>query len=169
MFGSSKPSRLRSALALFGFAGLTAAAAALGGRATIKGKGTWYRELKKPSYNPPDWVFAPVWLALYSMMTVSVWRVYRKPPSALRSVALGLWMGQLGLNTAWSVLFFGEHKKGAALVDLGLLTTAIGGYIGVARKVDPPAAMLMLPYLAWCGFAGVLNEEIVRNNPITAA
>lgn len=165
MSSISPPSRLRSALALAGFAGLTAAAASLGGRATIKGKGLWYRALRKPSFTPPDWVFGPVWTALFAMMTVSAWRIYRSPPSAARSAALALWMTQLGMNAAWSVLFFGEHKKGAALIDIGLLATAVSGYMAAAGKVDRPAALLMVPYLGWCGFAGVLNEEIVRMNP----
>lgn len=159
------PSRFRSALALAGFAGLTAIAASIGARATVKGKGLWYRTLRKPSFNPPDRVFGIVWPVLFTMMTLSAWRIYRKPPSTARSAALGLWMVQLGLNTAWSVLFFGAHKKATALVDVGLLTTSIGGYMAVARKIDPPAALLMAPYLGWCGFAGVLNEEIVRTNP----
>lgn len=165
MLSISQPSRLRSALAFAGFAGLTAAAASLGGRATIKGKGRWYRTLRKPSFTPPDWVFAPVWTALFAMMTISAWRVFRTPPSLARSAALGLWTVQLGMNAAWSVLFFGEHKKAAALLDLGLLTTTVGGYMAAASKVDRPAALLMVPYLGWCGFAGALNEEIVRNNP----
>jgi tryptophan-rich sensory protein len=165
MHSFSPPSRLRSALAFAGFAGLCAAAASIGGRATIKGKGLWYRALDKPSWNPPDWVFGPVWSGLFTLMAVSAWRVYKKEPSAMRSVALGLWMTQLGLNTAWSVLFFGEHKKAAALLDLGLLTTTIGGYMAAARKVDRTASLLMLPYLGWCGFAAALNEEIVRKNP----
>jgi benzodiazapine receptor len=165
MKSTSQPSRLRSALALLGFAGLTSAAASIGARATIKGKGLWYRALDKPPFTPPDWLFGPVWSVLYAMMTISAWRVYRKEPSTARSVALGLWAGQLGLNAAWSVLFFGEHKKAAALVDLGLLMGSIGGYMVAAKKVDRTAAFLMLPYLGWCGFAGALNEEIVRRNP----
>lgn len=165
MLGTNTPSRLRSALAFVGFAGLTAAAASLGARATLKGKGLWYRTLHKPSFTPPDKAFAPIWTALFAMMTISAWRVYRKPPSTARSAALGLWTVQLGMNAAWSVLFFGEHKKAAALLDIGLLTTTVAGYMATARKVDKPAALLMAPYLGWCGFAGVLNEEIVRTNP----
>lgn len=156
---------LSKALSLAGFGGVTAAAAAIGSLATVKGKGLWYRFLRKPSFNPPDWVFGPVWTALYGTMAVSGWRVYRQPPSKERTAALALWGTQLGLNTAWSVLFFGKHQKVAALVDLGLLVGTIGAYMVVARKVDRPAALLMTPYLGWCGFAALLNEEIVRLNP----
>lgn len=162
---SQQPSRLRSAIALAGLTGLTAAAASFGARATINGKGAWYRTLNKPWFNPPDWVFGAVWPALFGMMTWSAWRIYRQPPSTRRTVALGLWATQLGLNAAWSKIFFGEHKPGAALVELGLLGGSIGSYMIAARKIDRTAVFLMMPYLGWCGFAAVLNEEIVRRNP----
>jgi tryptophan-rich sensory protein len=164
MSSAGKPSRLRSSLALAVLGGLTAAAAVIGTRATLQGKGLWYRRLKKAPFNPPDWVFGPVWAVLYTMMTISAWRVYRQPPSTARSAALGLWGAQLGLNAAWSVFFFGEHQPKTALVDVGLLVGSVGSYAAVASKVDRPAAMLMLPYLGWCGFASALNEEIVRRN-----
>ncbi|MFO0578636.1 MAG: TspO/MBR family protein [Polyangia bacterium] len=156
---------VRSAVSLVALGGLTALAAAIGARATTRGKGLWYRLLRKPSYNPPDWVFGPVWTVLYTAMAVSAWRLVRRPPSVARNVALGLWGTQLGLNTAWSVLFFGQHKKRAALADLGLLVGSIGGYMAAASKVDRPAALLMAPYLGWSSFAGLLNAEIVRRNP----
>lgn len=157
--------RLRSALALAGFGALTVGAAVIGGLATSRGKGLWYRLLRKPSWNPPDWVFGPVWTVLYGMIATSGWRVWRKPPSRERSAALGLWGAQLALNTGWTLLFFGEHQKAAALADLGLLIGSVGAYSGVAAKVDRPAALLMVPYLGWTSFAGALNAEIVRRNP----
>lgn len=156
---------LRSAVALAAFGGLTAAAAAIGARATIKGKGPWYAALKKAPYNPPDWVFGPVWTLLYGTIALSGWRVYRQPHSLRRTTALGLWGAQLGLNALWSVIFFGEHKKRLALLDIGMLVGAIKAYMTVAQTVDPPAAALMKPYLAWCSFATLLNEEIVKRNP----
>ena len=160
-----KRSPVASGLGLAGFAGLTTAAAAIGGRATKKGLWPWYKLLRKPPFQPPNWVFGPVWTVLYGAMAVSAWRVWRKPASPARSAALGLWGVQLGLNSAWSVLFFQEHKKRAALADLGVLIGSVGAYSLVARKIDPPAAWLMVPYLGWCGFATLLNEEIVRRNP----
>lgn len=158
-------STLRSAIEIAVIGGITAVAAAIGTRATLQGKGLWYRALRKPPYNPPDWVFGPVWTVLYGMMAVSAWRVYRRPRSSARTAALALWTVQLGLNAAWSVLFFGAHRKRAALVDLGLLAGSVGGYMGAASRVDKKAALLMAPYLGWCGFASLLNEEIVRRNP----
>lgn len=165
MVSLEKHPHLRSAAALAAFGGLTAAAAAIGARATMQGKGPWYKALKKAPFNPPDWVFGPVWSVLYGAIALSGWRVYKQPPSLRRTAALGLWGTQLGLNAMWSVIFFGEHKKRAALVDLGVLVGTVKAYMSVAKTVDPTAATLMKPYLAWCGFAALLNEEIVRRNP----
>lgn len=164
MLSLRSSSAVRSAATLAAFGGLTALAAVIGARATARGKGLWYRLLRKPAFNPPDWVFGPVWTGLYAAMAVSAWRIARRPSSVTRNVALGLWGTQLGLNAAWSVLFFGHHKKRAALVDLGMLVGAIGGYMAAASKVDKPAALLMTPYLGWSSFAGLLNAEIVRRN-----
>jgi tryptophan-rich sensory protein len=165
MADDNKRSAVASGLGLAVIAGLTAAAAVIGGRATKKGLGPWFNSLRKPPFQPPNWVFGPVWTVLYGAMAVSAWRVWRQPSSTRRSAALGLWGVQLGLNAAWSVLFFQEHQKRVALADLGVLMGSIGAYSLVARKVDRPAAWLMAPYLGWCGFATALNEEIVRRNP----
>ena len=147
------------------FLAATATVAAVGGRATVKGRGLWYHLLRKPSFNPPSQVFGPVWTTLYGLMSWSAYRIWRSPPSPERTRALVLWATQLGLNGLWSPLFFGKHKPRAALVDLVALATAIAAYIRVASKVDGVAARLMAPYLAWVGFAGLLNAEIVRRNP----
>ncbi len=165
MSDSARGLGVRSGIGLAVFAGLTAAAAVIGGRATQKGLFPWFRLQRKPVFQPPNWVFGPVWTVLYGAMAVSAWRVWRQPSSKARTAALGLWGVQLGLNAAWSVLFFQEHKKRAALADLGALMGSIGAYSLVARKVDAPAAWLMVPYLGWCGFATALNEEMVRLNP----
>jgi tryptophan-rich sensory protein len=144
---------------------VTAVAAAIGGYATFKGKGAWYESLRKPAWNPPDWLFGPVWTVLYGTVAVSGWRVFRAAPTPARSAALALWGVQLGLNTNWTVLFFGKHQPRAAGVDLGLLIASIASYVAVAYKVDRPAALALLPYLGWCSFAMLLNEEIIRRNP----
>lgn len=151
-------------MALLPFLGLTAAVAALGARSTMKGRGRWYRRLEKPPFNPPAQVFAPVWTTLYAMMSLSAYRIWRRPPSPERTRALATWGVQLGLNGLWSPLFFGKHALRTALVDLSALALAIAAYIRVAAKVDRPAAALMVPYLGWVGFAGLLNAEIVRRN-----
>ena len=111
----------RSAAALAVFVGLCALVAAVGGAATASSLQTWYRALHKPSFNPPDWVFGPVWTLLYLMVAVAAWRVWRRGGRG-RAVALALWGGQLTLNLAWSLIFFGLRAPGPALIDLALLS-----------------------------------------------
>ena len=101
-------------------------------------------------------------------MAVSAHRIWRKPSSPDRTRALAIWATQLGLNGIWSPLFFGKHRPRAALVDLIGLAAAIAAYIRAASKLDRAAGALMAPYLAWVGFAGVLNAEIVRRNRLLA-
>ena len=156
--------RPSSWLALLGFGGACAAAALVGAAVTRRNLG-WYRTLKKPPFQPSERVFGPVWSALYALMSASAWRVWKSPDSPARSRALGLWGGQLVANAAWSPLFFGAHRPRAALADLGLLTGTAAAYAREAGVVDRAAGWMMAPYLVWCGFAGLLNEEIVRRNP----
>jgi translocator protein len=156
--------KTRTWFALAGFGGACALTALIGGRANA-GSRRWYRSLSKPSFNPPSWVFAPVWTALYALMSLSAHRVWRAPPSPNRTRALGWWWAQLLANAAWSPLFFGAHRPRAALVDLGALMAALALYTRSAAAVDAPAAWMMAPYGAWCAFASVLNEEIARLNP----
>ncbi len=146
------------------YAVAVAATAAAGGAATSRSVGGWYRRLRKPPFQPPPQAFGPVWTGLYATMAWSAWRIWKAPPSAARTRALRLWWTQLALNAAWSPLFFGARRPKAALADLLLLTGAVVAYANAARRVDAGAAAMMLPYLAWLGFAGVLNEEIVRRN-----
>ena len=115
---------------------------------------TWFPTLVKPSFNPPAWLFAPVWTTLYIMMAVAAWLVW------LRKGSLVLFYMQLALNFAWSLLFFGLHSPALALVDIValwimILLTLLGFW-----KVDRRAGWLMVPYLAWVSFASVLNASI---------
>jgi benzodiazapine receptor len=159
---TNKHSVARAALGILAIGGVTAAAAVLGSVATNRSvHSPWYR---KPSFQPPARAFGPVWTALYVAMAASAYRVWRAPPSPARTRALALWSTQLVLNTAWSWLFFGARKPAAALIDLTGMWATIAAYANEARKVDPIAAWLIAPYLAWTTFAGVLNEEIVRLN-----
>lgn len=151
---------------LLGFGALTTVAAVLGSFATRRSvNSAWYNvELEKPPFQPAREVFAPVWTALYALMTGSVARIYEAPRSRARTRALTLWGAQLALNAGWSAIFFGARKPRLALVELGALLAAVGAYTHQARKVDRRAAQLMLPYLGWSAFAMLLNEEIVRRN-----
>ena len=154
--------RVRGGLALASFAGLTAAAAALGRATNRGGPGLWYRTLRKPPFQPPSWIFAPVWTGLYALIATSGYRVWKAAPGTARKRALALWGAQLALNGAWSPLFFGARRTRIAFVDLLALLGVVVAYAETARKIDRPAAGLVLPYLGWLGFAAVLNEEIVR-------
>lgn len=156
--------RLLKSLALCGTA--VAAAATLGGFFN-PGRGAtreWYRALEKPSFTPPDELFAPVWTALYVMIAISGARVASAAPSAERARALRWWSAQLALNAAWSPLFFGAKMPAAALANIVLMLAAIATYTAASRKVDTKAAWMMAPYLAWVSFATALNAEIVRLN-----
>ena len=159
---SSSPRRSR--FGLLRFLGATAAVALVGARATRRGRGAWYRMLRKPSFNPPARAFGPVWTALYGLMSWSAYRIWRLPDSPDRTRALRIWRGQLALNGLWSPLFFGKHAPRAALLDLAVMATAIAAYIKIARRLDRLAGAMMAPYLGWVGFAGILNGAIIRRN-----
>jgi benzodiazapine receptor len=155
----SRTSRVLAA-ALFG--GLTFGASALG--AGVSKKKIWYRSLLKSRATPPSAVFAPVWTFLYGCIAYSGYRIWSQPPSRDRSRALGLWGAQMALNASWSPLFFGAHQPKASAVVAGAMVPAIAAYSLTARKIDRPAAALMLPYLVWSGFASYLNAQVVRKN-----
>ncbi len=165
--GSAPRARARSVLAGLGFAALSYGASALGVLA-MRGKGSpnslWFRSRKKPAFQPPNWLFAPVWSALYGSIAYSGWRVWRAPSSPERTKALGLWATQLALNGAWTPLFFRAHMPGAALVDLVALDAAASAYAVQAAKVDRQAALVVAPYLGWLAFATALNGSIFANN-----
>lgn len=157
--------RRESVAALGALGALTAGAAAVGTRSSRGApRQRWYRRLHKPPYQPPAQVFGPVWTVLYTLQALSAWRVWNAPGGLLRSRALQLWAAQLGFNAAWSWLFFGRHRPRAALVDQLALGVSLAAYLRAARKVDPAAAWLVVPYLAWVGFATLLNEELLRRN-----
>jgi tryptophan-rich sensory protein len=124
----------------------------------------WYRTLIRPAIAPPNWVFAPVWTLLYALMAVAVWLVGQSAPSPLRTWALVLFLLQLGLNFAWSWIFFHHHALGAALAEIVVLWGFIAATTLLFGRVAPIAAWLMVPYLAWVSFAAVLNGAYWRLN-----
>jgi benzodiazapine receptor len=139
-------------------------AAAVGVAFTRRSLPTWYATLKKPSWNPPDWVFGPVWSVLYAMMAIAAWLVWQKRDHPVAPVALTLYVLQLGLNAAWPVVFFGLHRPKAAMYELRGLWGALAAAIAATFRVDLAAGLLLLPYLAWTTFAAVLNRKIVDLN-----
>lgn len=145
---------------LIGFILLSAVVSGIGGAVTTPEIDGWYRLLPKPGFTPPDWLFAPVWTTLYLMMAIAAWRVWRASGIAGARGALSLHLMQLALNLAWSVLFFGLHLTGWALVDILLLLIAIVLTARAFLAHDRIAGLLMLPYIAWVGYATALNTAI---------
>lgn len=139
-------------------------AAGLGGMVTTPQIPGWYATLAKPTWNPPAWIFGPVWSLLYLMMAVAAWLVWRQAGIARAKLPLGLFAVQLMLNSLWSVLFFGFHSPGAAAVEILLLWAAILATLITFWQWSKLAGWLLVPYLAWVSFATVLNVTIWRLN-----
>ncbi len=150
-------------LGLAGFILLCFAAAGAGSLFTARSVDGWYAELVKPPWNPPNWVFGPVWSLLYLAMAVAAWIVWRRD-GAGAPVALGLFALQLVLNVAWSGLFFGLQAPGPAFVGIVLLWGAILAAAVAFWRIAPLAGALMTPYLVWVTFAAFLNFAIWRLN-----
>jgi tryptophan-rich sensory protein len=136
----------------------------MGGAATATSVDTWYQGLRKPAFNPPDWVFAPVWTALYLMMAVAGWRIWRQCGFKAGRFPLRLFAIQLTLNLAWSFLFFGFQWIGGALVEILILLSAILATMLAFWRLDRAAGALFAPYAAWVAFACALNAAIWRMN-----
>jgi benzodiazapine receptor len=149
---------------LLGFLALNLLVSGLGGLLTASSTGTWYPTLAKPGFNPPDWVFAPVWSALFLLMALAAWRVWRRAGWTRGRTALILYFAQLGFNLGWSALFFGLRQPALALADCVLLLILIALTAQQFRQHDGLAALFLLPYLAWVAFACVLNAAIVGLN-----
>jgi tryptophan-rich sensory protein len=139
---------------------------ALGGLVTSSSLGSWYAQLRKPSFNPPNGVFGPVWTTLYILMAIAAWRIYLGPESRSRRAALALYGVQLALNLGWSLIFFGLRSPFPALLELALLLMAIVGTAVWFWRLDRPAGLLLVPYALWSAFAFALNLEIWRLNPL---
>lgn len=134
-------------------------------RDEIKG---WYAGIKKPSWNPPNWLFGPAWSFFYTSMGVASWVVVRQKGN--RAVPLTLYGAQLALNLAWTPLFFKAHKLDIALADsLALLGVATAAAVKMGERRPAAVWPLMAPYLAWVAFATTLNAELLRLNPEEAA
>ena len=153
--------RIKTNLGLLGWLLACFAAASLG---AFFMPGEWYATLKKPSWNPPGWIFGPVWTALYTMMAVAAWLLWKRGGFAVQRRPLTLFLVQLALNAAWTPLFFGLHWPGAAFAEIVLLLAAIVATALIFRRVSATAAWLLVPYAAWVSFASFLNFTLWRLN-----
>ena len=141
-----------------------AAAAIVGSAATTPNIAGWYAGLAKPFFNPPNWIFAPVWTALYVMMALALYRILRLPPSPARRSALIAFAGQLALNALWSVVFFALQSPPMGFLVIVSLWTLIVLTMLRFLALDRIAGWLLAPYLAWVSFAALLNAAIWRLN-----
>lgn len=117
----------------------------------------WYETLTRPTFNPPNWVFGPVWTLLYLMMGFSFYLIWTQRPSKARSQAILAFMVQMALNFGWSFIFFYHNLIGLALVEIIVLWISIAAMILLFLRIKPFAAYLNIPYLLWVTFATILN------------
>lgn len=146
-------------LSLAGFLLLVIGGGLVIGFATAPGE--WYAALQKPAFNPPNWIFAPVWTVLYVLIAVAGWRVWTRTSA---SGAMKLWWLQLVLNFLWSPVFFGAQLIAPGLIVIVALLAAILAFISAAWSRDRPAAVLFVPYALWVAFATLLNGSILLLN-----
>jgi tryptophan-rich sensory protein len=138
------------------------AAGAVGAVASVDAA-SFYGQLSKPSWAPPAAVFGPVWSALYALMGVSAWLVWRSPGP--RGAALGLFVAQLAANALWSWMFFAWHRGALAAVEVLVLLALIVATAAAFWRASRLAALLLVPYLVWVSFASVLTWTLWRSNP----
>ena len=119
--------------------------------------GDWYERLAKPTWRPPNRLFAPVWTVLYFTIAISGWLVWREAGVAGAALPLAIYVLQLVLNAAWTPIFFGLHRPDLGFLDIVLVWLSIIATIALFFPIHPAAALLLLPYLAWVTFAAVLN------------
>ena len=150
----------RDLLGLVGFVALCLLVSSIGGAITATSVGTWYQALQKPPFNPPDWVFAPVWATLYLFMAIAGWRVWRRAQSKLLWRALLVFAVQLGLNLAWSFLFFGLQRIDLAMVEIIILLFTIIANAFLFWRIDRLAGVLFAPYVLWVMYATALNVSL---------
>jgi benzodiazapine receptor len=131
---------------------------------TAKAVPAWYATLSRPSFNPPNWLFGPVWTTLYIIMGISLYLVWSQPESKERNMALAVFAVQLALNFGWSFIFFYFRQLGFALIEIVILWFGIAAMMILFYKLRPLAAYINIPYLLWVSFATVLNAAYYRLN-----
>ena len=148
-------------VSLFLFLITTFSASFIGGITTFKFKEPWYSTLVKPSFNPPDWVFGPVWTILYVLMAIAIWNVWIKSKNIN---LVYLYFIHLFFNTTWSVVFFGFNQIELALINLIVLILFIVILFLKYKVISKLSAYLMIPYFLWCCFAFLLNLNLMMLN-----
>ena len=151
-------------LGLIGWLGVSFVAAAIGAIASVQAK-SFYGQLVQPEWAPPPWLFGPVWSVLYTLMGMAAWLVWRKGGFLSNRVALSLFLAQLALNAIWTWVFFAWHLGALAFVNILVLWALIATILALFWRVSALAGALLIPYLAWVGFAAALNLSLWRLNP----
>ena len=137
---------------------ITYSASFIGGMVTISLKEPWYSQLVKSNYNPPDWVFAPVWTTLYLMMTFAIWYYWHSKNREMNTIYI--YFIHIIFNTTWSIVFFGMHQILFALIVLMILIILIIILILKFKRANYVSSFLMIPYLLWCCYALFLNFNL---------
>ena len=141
---------------------VTFSASLIGSVTILNFKEPWYSLLNKPAFNPPDWIFGPVWTTLYLMMTIAIWFFWHTKNRDMNTVYI--YFIHLIFNTTWSIVFFVFHNIELALIVLILLIALIINLIFRFRRVKMISAYLMIPYLLWCSYALILNTSLIILN-----
>ena len=149
-------------ISLIGFIIITFAASGIGSFATRISKEPWYSSINKPSFNPPDWVFAPVWTTLYVFMAIAVWLIWTNSKKTKK--IFYIYFIHLFINATWSVIFFGFHEIFLALINIVLIIFFIIWLIKLYLPINNLSVYLMMPYLAWCCYAFILNLNLYLLN-----
>ncbi len=146
-------------LSLLAFLAIVVGGGTLIGMVTAPGE--WYAGLRKPWFDPPNWVFAPVWTLLYIAVAIAGWRTFLRRPGG---ASMAIWSVQLIVNFTWPPVFFGLHMIGLALIVIAFLLVAIVAFVVATWRVDRPSSLLFIPYAVWVTFATALNLSILLMN-----
>ncbi|MBC7552671.1 MAG: tryptophan-rich sensory protein [Taibaiella sp.] len=155
---------MKKLLTFIGCIVLTLAVGGLSGIATVGGVKGWYTTLLKPAFNPPNYLFGPVWTLLYLLMGVSLYIILQEQATPAKKRALVIFGVQLSLNAFWSIIFFNFHEVGWALIEIISIWMSVLLMIITFYKINKTAGLLQLPYLAWVSFATILNAAIFYLN-----
>jgi translocator protein len=161
---SEESSPARTVISALVAVGAVVTASILGQIATYPNLSPWFAGLAKPSFNPPNWVFAPVWTTLYALMAFALWRILRLRGSSLRTTAVSLFFIQLALNAAWSWMFFWAHSPLLGLINIIPQFLAVLATIAAFARLDRLAAWCLVPLALWVSYASILNFWLWRLN-----